>query len=288
MLVAVVCALGSALLYALASVFQQRAAAVAPPDASLKLSLLGRLARNPVWLVGITADMAGYALQFIALDHGSLVLVQPLFVCGLLFALPLGAGMSGERLAATDWVAAVAVCCGLSLFLVVAGRARGHTHPTAAGWAAMLISAAALSAVMLAIARGRPANQRAALMSAAAGIIYGLSAGFTKVAGHLLREGWVHLFLSWQVVALVVTGIVGMVVAQSAFQAGDLEASLPPMTVVDPVVSVLIGAAAFGERLPLGAASVLAELGALVVMAAGVFALARSKVVRAVHGGVPR
>ena len=283
MLVAVVCALLAAALYAVASVMQQRAAATAPAEKSLRLGLLIRLARNPLWVAGIAADVGAYAAQFVALEHGSLVLVQPLLVCGLLFALPLGASLTGARLSARDWLAAASVCVGLAIFLMIAGSARGHGHPTDVGWIALLLSAGGLCALLLLGARGRRANQRAALLSGAAGVVYGVSAGFTKTAGLLLRYGFLHLLSSWQVWGLVVTGVGGMVIAQSAFQAGDLDSSLPTMTVTDPIVSILIGAVAFGETLPSSAGATLLEVASLIVMAAGVFALARSKVVHVVH-----
>ena len=46
---------------------------------------------RPMWLAGLSASIVGTALQLIALWHGSLVTVQPLLVCGLLFALPINA-----------------------------------------------------------------------------------------------------------------------------------------------------------------------------------------------------
>jgi len=66
-----------------------------------------------------------------------------------------------------------------------------------------------------------------------------------------------------------------MVVVQSAFQAGPLRWSLPTLTVVDPVVSVVIGALTLGERIStVGAAPVL-EIVGLAAMAWGVFLVAR-------------
>jgi hypothetical protein len=74
-----------------------------------------------------------------------------------------------------------------------------------------------------------------------------------------------------------------MVIAQSAFQAGSLGASLPTMTVVDPIVSIVIGALAFGESIAAGPGDVAVEVVALLVMSGGVFLLARSEAVRLVH-----
>jgi drug/metabolite transporter (DMT)-like permease len=121
----VVSALGSALLYALAAVTQQRAAVDEPMENSLRLRLLFNLLRRPLWLAGLVCDVGAFLLQFYALDHGALVLVQPLLVSGLLFALPLGALMSHERMRRTDWVGAGLVVLGLSVFLLVAQPDRG-------------------------------------------------------------------------------------------------------------------------------------------------------------------
>jgi len=117
------------MLYAVASVLQQKAAAGEDRRHSMRLGLLARLARSPAWLVGVGADVGGFVLQFIALGQGTLVVVQPLLVCGLLFALPIGVRWSGLHLKRRDWAAAVAVCCGLAVFLTVARPAagvRGH------------------------------------------------------------------------------------------------------------------------------------------------------------------
>ena len=125
-------ALGSALLYALASVLQQRAARAVPPERSMRISLLTTLLARPLWVVGVLADVGGFLLQFYALDRGSLVLVQPLLVSGLLFALPLGAVLSKQRMRAPDWIGAACVMVGLSVFLVVANPDRGTNEASTA------------------------------------------------------------------------------------------------------------------------------------------------------------
>jgi len=78
-----------------------------------------------------------------------------------------------------------------------------------------------------------------------------------------------------------------MVIAQSAFQIGSLGSSLPTMSVVDPVVSIVIGALAFGESISTGPADVLAEVFALMTMAVGVFVLALPDPVRSLRQRPP-
>lgn len=79
-LVAVVTALTAGASFALASVWQQRAAASAPMELALAPRLLLLLARQPLWLAGLGAGMASFGLQVLALAFGPLTLVQPLIV----------------------------------------------------------------------------------------------------------------------------------------------------------------------------------------------------------------
>ena len=63
----VLVALSAALAYAIASVLQQRAAALQPAEKSLRPALVLALARRPLWLCGITASAVGLLLQLLAL-----------------------------------------------------------------------------------------------------------------------------------------------------------------------------------------------------------------------------
>jgi drug/metabolite transporter (DMT)-like permease len=273
----------SSLLYALASVLQHRAAVAQPSDTAMRIGLLTRLVRNRVWLLGISFDGLAYALQFVALGHGTLVLVQPLLVCGLLFALPLGAWLAGSRMTSGDWWGAAALIIGLSAFLITASPGRGHAAVTNRDWIALfLVTGVAIAGLVLGALRSS-SRRRAVMLAAAAAINYAVTAALTKAAAHLLTAGVAKLFESWEVYVLVGGGLLGMLLAQSAFQAGALDASLPVLTVVDPVVSILIGAFLFGETVRTGLVPTTIELVALVLVTVGVYSLSKAEVVRAVH-----
>lgn len=274
-MLAVLCALGSSLLYALASVLQQRGAAAQPDDQSLKVGLLVRLARSPGWLVGLVFDGGGYVLQFIALGHGPLVVVQPLLVCGLLFALPIGAAWAGRRLSGRDWLGAVLVCAGLGVFLAVADPASGRDDTRPLHWVILLVSVGVGALVLTAGSFGPSPRRRAVTLGAAAGVVYGGAAALTKTSSHLLDRGVLPVLTHWQPYVLVLFGVGGMLLAQSAFQAGALDYSLPTMTVADPVVSIAIGALVFHETISSRSAAVVVEVVALVAMSVGVYLLAR-------------
>ena len=274
-MLAVLTALGSSLLYALASVLQHRGASDQPEQESLKVGLLVRLLRNPAWLAGTACDVGGYVLQFVALGHGAIVLVQPLLVCGLLFALPLGAAWSGRRLSRMDWVGAGLVCAGLAVFLAVAHPAAGRSDTSPGRWIALLVSVTVLSGILTFVATSLDARRRAVLLAAAAGVVYGAAAALTKTTSHLLGRGVGAMLTHWQPYVLVAFGVAGMVLSQSAFQAGVLDFSLPTMTVTDPVVSIAIGALVFAEAVADRPVAVLVEVVSLVAMSVGVWLLAR-------------
>ncbi|MBV8160524.1 MAG: DMT family transporter [Acidimicrobiia bacterium] len=275
----VVSALGAALLYALAAVAQQRAAAAEPLEHSLRLRLLFNLLHRPLWLVGLMCDVAAFLLQFWALDHGGLVLVQPLLVSGLLFALPLGALISHERMRRSDWVGAGLVVVGLSVFLIVAQPDRGSADAAPKVWAMLVVSILAAVGVLLFAAQRSAGTRRAGLLAAAAGTIYGLTAALTKACGNLFDQGLRHLLASWKPYTLAAGGISGTLMDQSAYQAGPLNWSLPILTVTDPVVSIAIGAFVFGEGVEIDGLAPLIETLALIVMTIGVFKLSRSRLV---------
>ncbi|MGE5274544.1 MAG: DMT family transporter, partial [Verrucomicrobiota bacterium] len=90
----VVLALVAALLFALGTVLQQKAGLDEPSEGA-STSLLIRMAQRPVWLMGIAADVFGFFAQAAALGLGRLAVVQPLLVLSVVFALPLGARLTG-------------------------------------------------------------------------------------------------------------------------------------------------------------------------------------------------
>lgn len=271
--------LAAALLYAVTSVLQQSAAADVAHHRSLRPGLLLELARRPRWLLGNLAEVGAVVLQFVALRRGSLLLVQTVLVAGLLFALPLGAALQHRRLATTDWLGTVAVVVGLGVFVAVARPTRGRGNTSPAGWATVLGLGCGTVAALVLVAPRRPGSGRAHCLGAACGVLFGVDAALAKASGHLLNRGIVHAAEGWQPYALAVLGVLGFLLAQSAFQAGPLAASLPLLTALDPIAAALIGVLAFHERLASDGPAVVLQIGSAAAIAAGVWTLARSPLV---------
>ena len=68
-----------------------------PEHSAPQAGFLLRLLQRPIWLVGLIVDAAGYVAQAAALGVGKLVVVQPLLVSSVIFALPLGVWLTHQR-----------------------------------------------------------------------------------------------------------------------------------------------------------------------------------------------
>jgi len=278
--IAIVLAVAAGFAYALASVLQQRAAFEQDRGLSLKWGLLGRLFRNPVWLVGSAVDVSAYGLEAASLGFGSIIVVQPLLVCGLLWALPLATLGRPERVTRREWIPALLLVAGLAVFVSVGSPEGGRTDASVLAWVLTGVGLAVPIVLALLAARHAPPHRRALLLAFASGCVYGMTAALTKSTVALLDGGVLETFTHWQPYALLAVGAVGLLLNQSAFQAGHLAASLPAMAVTDPVVGCVIGVTLLGEGL--GATSPLeiaATVVAVAVMILATVSLARSPLV---------
>jgi hypothetical protein len=272
-------ALLAAALLALAAAVQQRTAATVPDDEAGGLRLILTLVRRPQWWTGTICDTAGFAAQAAALGIGSLLLVQPLLVTSLLFALPLGARWAGRQLRRTDWMWAVLLAGALAVFVVSGEPTEGVDRVGPREWLPAGVVLGAVFAGCLLGAAARRGPTRALLLALATGVAYGVGAAFTKGAVSTLDDGLVALLTTWETYAMIIALGGGTLLQQSAFQAGALTASLPAVTVGEPVVAVLVGITVWREQLRADGAEWALIAVLVVVMVAATVALARSAAV---------
>jgi drug/metabolite transporter (DMT)-like permease len=271
--------LAAALFYALTSVLQQSAASTVPQGYSLRPVLVLQLLRRPRWLLGNLAEVAAFVLHFLALRRGSLLLVQTVLVAGLLFALPMAAALVHQRLRKVDWAWTVVLVVGLAVFLGTAQPTAGRDQATRRAWVWVLLVGLALVAGLILRAPRRPGGPRATYLGTSCGILFGINAALTKGVGHLLGRGIFHTLASWQLYVLVGLAGLGFLLSQSAFQAGPLAASLPMLSIADPVAAAAIGVLAFHEHLAVSPLALTLEVASAGAMMAAVFGLARSPLV---------
>ena len=272
----IVLALVSALFFALGSALQQKAGVAAPSEGASS-GLLLRMARRPVWVAGIASDGVGFVAQAAALGVGRLAVVQPLLVTSVVFALPLGARLTGLRVHRSDVAAATLVVVALVAFLVIARPSGGRSEAPPGEWLVALAVCAAVCAPLALAARTGPAPRRATLLGAAAGILFALSAALTKAVVDELNSGPLHVLGSWELYALVIVGYVSMTLNQLALNTGALAATLATSTALDPIASVVLGLTLFQESPRAGVGEVLGTVVALAAALVGMVILARAE-----------
>ena len=276
-LLAVLLALASALAFALATVGQQRAAARSSDADARHGRFIGQLLRNRLWIAATLCNGLGYALQAAALGIGSVVLVQPILVTSLLFALPLSARLARRRLpaAATGW--AMLLSTSLAVFEIVGRTDKGLTHGPLRGWLIVAAVGAPVVAGCLVYVQGRFGAVRASLLAIAVGLLGGVLAVLTKSVVDAGANGITDLLRSGETYALIAVGIGGFYLQQLAFQAGALQASLPIMMVLEPMIAAVLGVTLLHEQLRAGGPRIIAIAAAAVAMTAATVALARTQ-----------
>ncbi|MBA3716897.1 MAG: DMT family transporter [Actinobacteria bacterium] len=273
-ILSVLFALIAAGLFAVGTVFEQKGA-MEEPDT--RAGLLLRLVRKPVWLVGVLADALGYAAQAAALGVGKLIVVQPLLVASVVFALPLGVRMTGQRIGRREVVGAATVCAGLVVFMVVANPSGGRTDAAGRDWLIAGGVVAAAAAVLTLGAIGRSAGVKAALLGTAAGIIFGLVSALTKATVDRFDDGLLAVVWNWHAYVLIAASLVGFTLLQASLQTGALAPSVTTSMVFETVAGVAIGIVLLGEELHEQAWGIAVSAVALAAILAGVIALAGSQ-----------
>ena len=273
---AVVVALAAAALFALSTSLQHHTASDTPSHVRGGFSLMAHLLRRPRWLAGTATSTAAFVFHATALKLGTLTLVQPALVSGLVFTLPVRALMDRRRPSRQELLGAMVTACGLGVFLVVAKPAGGHDHSNRLMAAVILTVGAVVGALCARIAaRAGRTRLSGLLLGFAAGELSGLAAGVLKLTTNEVVRGPLTVLLSWPPYVLLFLSLWGLTLNQRAYQSAPLTVSLPVFNVIDPVAGMGFGIAVFGERPAHHPIEVALEVIALVVMAGGATALAR-------------
>ncbi len=288
---AILLAIAASLCTATASVCQ-RIGARSSETAGFDVWLVFRLARRPVWLLGVAAMIGGFVFQLTALRFGELALVQPILALELLFVFGYlaVAGSGRVRVQRRDWLAAAAMSAGIGTFLWLASPSGGRLHARASLWllSGLVTFGVVLAALAVAFGLGNgpraSRSRRAAVLGAAAGISWGFLAAVIKELSSHLGGGLGAVFSNWSPYVLVAVGAATMLLASHALAAGPLAASQPGFTVLDPLSASLLGLFLFGEHIQTGVMSLIGEALALSVVFAGAWTLSHSCLIRGEDG----
>ncbi len=276
---AYVLAVLASLANALSAIFQRIGVQNAPADTVMSVKLIRHALSNAIWFLGIAMVGVGFLLQAGALRFGQLSSVQPIVTTELLFLVLILGVWFRYHLTWREWGGSAAAAGGLATFLVVSSPGGGAVIPGRHAWVTVFVVICLASAVFAGLGFTGPRWFRAAMFGASGAVLFALSAALTKQFMTLVTEGWGHVFVDWVPYALVATGVVGLFLIQSSFHAGPVTASQASLTIVDPVVSVVIGVYLFHDRLQTAGWRLPVEVAAVVVVVAGVFLLSMSPLV---------
>jgi hypothetical protein len=248
--IAVTTAVASALLLGVSAVADQRSTKRVETRRALSPRILLDLVREPLWLAAVGTNVAGFALQVVALSFGSLAVVQPLLVFDLIFAVviswylrkrtsaPSPGGRHGNLILFTGVGAAAA---GVAGFLAIAQPSGGQAHASLSTLPPLAIGLTVVVGGCLVLA-SRNRNVRPLALALACGVCYGVAAFCVKLVTAEVGHGAAGLFGDWPVYILLVTGPVGYVLNQDAFQQGTILAPVQAIiTAADPVISIALG-----------------------------------------------
>ena len=274
-LVAVLVAIAASVAFGASDVFEQRGTHTVPERGTLDFRLFLDLISSRLWRAGIVFDISASALQAVALHFGPLSLVQPILVCDLLFAALISVAWARRR---PDRVlAAGVVCCtgGLALFQAAARPQGGTATVSPTILLPLGVGLAAVIAFIPLAARLSPRTGLPLATAFACGAVFGVTAFLLKEITQTIGHGFGHPAQQWPLYAFIVLEPVGFLLNQNAFQESAIIAPvLAIRTVVNPLVAIGIGLVWLDERIASGPADIAVEVLGLIIMTAGVYALA--------------
>jgi drug/metabolite transporter (DMT)-like permease len=205
------------------------------------------------------------------------LLVQALLVTSLLFALPINARLSHRRVTRWEWAWAVLLAAAVAVIVTVGDPTAGHARASLETWSAVIavLGPALLLCVVGARIWSGPAS--AMLLAVVSGALWGVFAVLTKGVVDRLDDGVWALLRTPELYVWVLVAIAGTAWQQFSFRAGSLTASLPTMTVTEPLIGSVLGIVVLGETLRPGDAGWLTLIVAVIAMVVATAALARGE-----------
>jgi drug/metabolite transporter (DMT)-like permease len=274
----IICAIGASALYNTSVALQALEARDVGEEHALRASLIGRLIKNPRWLLATGIGLLGWPLEIAALLLAPLTVVQPCLACGLVLLLWLGVTRLGEKPGRREYGAVAAILLGVAgLAWAAPERTTGHAG---AGPIAIALALVTIPVVAPYLVRGR-ASAAGTLAVVAAGFGYAWTAIASKLLTDQLSAGSIFVAAIWLATAAASEGL-ALLSEMSALGRSPATRVAPVMFAIQVTVPVILAPLIFGESWsgnPGGGAGIVASV---LLVLAGVVALAGSPAVGAV------
>jgi hypothetical protein len=270
-LLGLLCALGSALCFGTATVFQavaSRRSAAGQPDTGVDPRLVARAVRQGHYVLGLALDCAGFVLELVALRSVPIYAVGAALAAGLAVTAVVAPLLLPVRLGRAEWSAVAVVCAGLGLLALASGAQGPGAGTPALRWGSL---AAALLLLALGLPAGRlPARHRPAALGLGAGLGFGVVTVAVRLLPSLAPAGLVGDPAAY---AVLVAGGTAFLLLTTALQRGSVTVATGAMVIGETIGPAAVGVLALGDRTRPGLAGLAVAGYALAVL--GALALAR-------------
>ena len=262
--------------FAASNALQHRVAGTVPASVDHAVGVLAHLVRRPVWLLASLISFSALLLHATALRLGSIALVQPLMLVGVVLAVPLRAALDRKMPTWPELRAVLVTAVGLGTFMWGVNPVPSVSRPSLGPAVALVLAGVGAAVFVLWTSSrlaGRPRRQ-AAVLGATAGVMFGLTAGLLKLVGTAASSGQATVLVV-PLAALVLAGFLGIAMNQRAYQLARLSVSMPVLNVLSVLVAVVFGVLVFHESPAHGPGVLVLQGAALGCLAVGLRQMAR-------------
>jgi len=283
--------IGSAALYGVAPLVQAMAARRERAGRGLGLGLLARLARRPLWLLGLAVETAAFLLEVYALSVAPVAMVGPVMALDMIVFTLLAGRALRERLSRRGRAAIVLMVTGVGL-LAYAFERHGDVGSMASTKQLLLFLSAGLAFALAAALGANQAATRGRVATAAfgfgvaAGVAYAIATLATRQFGLALDERrpdgafvgsyLVDLLRTPAPYLLIVFSVLAMSLEQRGLQGPAAVVAFPVTSGVSAFLPAVLGLTLFDEPAPTGWHFV-AFVAALAFIATGIASLGRDR-----------
>lgn len=221
-------------------------------DDRLRLRKIGRLVRNPKWVLGLAVLSVCAGLQILALALAPVTVVAPIVVLALPVIVVLNAHDTQAHLDLRAMLAVIASTIGVGLFV---GLAASVVNPVPFDEDAVLRAGqyVALAVVVLGlIGAVRHGITRCVALAAGTGAAYGLVSVLVRDVTFTFQHGGLGAVSPASVVGLVVAFAAGSWFLQLAYASGPPDVVVGCQTVLSPLVATGLGIGVLDETVNAG------------------------------------